>query len=499
MSAKDVKTGEDRKNLHARQNDVGLVQCTTGAKTAVEAEMVGTVALNAAAERTSTSGETRTRESVATAPTATMSVDENDSGGVNFAASSTVGVDGLAMSPGSGRGGSRRTTEQGSDGSDKNNSKRKTRRGKTKRGKRSSSSRPYSKSQWKYHVPMLRTSAANKRRVKVSLGGLTTRSAGIITTKDPFILSDQPPLVPYNTNRFLMEDHMPHVLTPSGRTRDSSFSIDSEENYFYSLPEDEEEFLTKEFSSVYEDARSERLEGLSKSQLIQEYLQLEANYEQVMRRYNAVKSLSIKEENESAVNNATTTAASTKDATEGVTAAPVAAVDRRRLEDRVRELIAENLELRRQLEHASRLGMILSAKSSPRNYGGASGAALVERMDSSSCHGTSSEDSESDSSSSTSSSSSEDNDVDDGSSSSMSDDDVVGVGDDQREPLVVPMEGSDEAVVPMEPNGCHQNGDLLADDEEELSDEEADNNGGPRSPLSGQGINSPPPPPLVMN
>ncbi|XP_019533771.3 uncharacterized protein LOC109405208 isoform X2 [Aedes albopictus] len=479
MSAKDVETGEDRKNLHARQNDVGLVQCATGAKTAVEAEMVGTVALNAAAERTSTSGETRTRESVTTAPTATMSVDENDSGGVNFAASSTVGVDGLAMSPGSGRGGSRRTTEQGSDGSDKNNSKRKTRRGKTKRGKRSSSSRPYSKSQWKYHVPMLRTSAANKRRVKVSLGGLTTRSAGIITTKDPFILSDQPPLVPYNTNRFLMEDHMPHVLTPS---------------------EDEEEFLTKEFSSVYEDARSERLEGLSKSQLIQEYLQLEANYEQVMRRYNAVKSLSIKEENESAVNNATTTTtASTKDATEGVTAAPVAAVDRRRLEDRVRELTAENLELRRQLEHASRLGMILSAKSSPRNYGGASGVALVERMDSSSCHGTSSEDSESDSSSSTSSSSSEDNDVDDGSSSSMSDDDVVGVGDDLREPLVVPMEGSDEAVVPMEPNGCHQNGDLLADDEEELSDEEADNNGGPRSPLSGQGINSPPPPPLVMN
>lgn len=107
--------------------------------------------------------------------------------------------------------------------------------------------------------------------------------------------------------------------------------------------EDEEEFLTKDFSSVHEDACSGRLEGLSKSQLIQEYLQLEANYEQVMRRYNAVKSLSIKEENESAVNNATTTAASTKDATEGVTAAPVAAVDRRRLEDRVRELTAENL------------------------------------------------------------------------------------------------------------------------------------------------------------
>ncbi|XP_001656572.2 uncharacterized protein LOC5577581 isoform X2 [Aedes aegypti] len=476
MSAKDVENGEDRKILHAKQNDVASVQCMSGAKpaTAVESEMIGTAAaaLDVAPERTNnTSGETRTN----TAATATMSVDENDSASGNFAASSTAGIDdGLAaMSPGSGRGGGRRTTmtEQGSDGSDKNNSKRKTRRGKTKRGKRSSSARPYSKSQWKYHVPMLRSTAANKRRVKVSLGGLTTRSAGIITTKDPFILSDQPPLVPYNTNRFLMEDHMPHVLTPS---------------------EDEEEFLTKEFSSVYEDARSERLEGLSKSQLIQEYLQLEANYEQVMRRYNAVKSLSIREENESAVNNATMT---TKDAIEGgvALAAPVAAAtDRRRLEDRIRELTAENLELRRQLEHASRLGMVLSAKSSPRSYGGVSGPQMVERMDSSSCHGTSSEDSESDSSSSTSSSSS-DNDDDDGSSSSMSDDDN---DDRDREPLVVAMEGSDEAVVPMESNGCHQNGDLLADDEEELSDED---HNGPLSPLSGQSINSPPPPPLVMN
>ncbi|CAD6992808.1 unnamed protein product [Ceratitis capitata] len=57
-------------------------------------------------------------------------------------------------------------------------------------------------------------------------------------------------LVPYNTNKFLMEEHLAEVpsalLTPSGRTRDSSFSVDSEDNYFFSLPEDEEEFLTKE-------------------------------------------------------------------------------------------------------------------------------------------------------------------------------------------------------------------------------------------------------------
>ncbi|XP_062554729.1 uncharacterized protein LOC134219848 isoform X2 [Armigeres subalbatus] len=464
MSTKDV------------EKNIGLAQfATTGAETAAdETEMIGTAAaaLGVVSERTiGTVRETRT-----------MSVDANDS-----VASPTVRVvgGGLVMSPGGGK-----ATEHNSDGSDKNNSKRKTRRGKTKRGKRSTSSRPYSKSQWKFHVPLLRTTAANKRRVKLTR--LTAGSSRMISITDPFMLSDQPPLVPYNTNRFLMEDHMPHVLTPS---------------------EDEEEFLTKEFSSVYEDARSERLEGLSKSQLIQEYLQLEANYEQVTRRYNAAKSLPIKEENESAVNIATATTMTTttaKDATEGgavvasLAAPPVAAIDRRRLEERIRELTTENLELRRQLEHASRIGMVLSAKSSPRNYGGpVVGAAAGERMDSSSCHGTSSEDSESDSSSSTSSSSS-DNDNDD-SASSMSDDenDVVRRGaarDSDREPLVVAMDGADEVGIPMESNGYHdlQNGDLLADDEDGLSDEEGMANG-PVSPRSGQSINSPPPPPLVTN
>lgn len=95
---------------------------------------------------------------------------------------------------------------------------------------------------------------------------------------------------PFNNNQFLMEIHKPEpenkfaLQTPSARTRDSSFSIDSEENYFFSLPEDEEEYLTKEFSSVYEDAQSERLSGMSKNDLIQEYLLLEAKYENLIKR-----------------------------------------------------------------------------------------------------------------------------------------------------------------------------------------------------------------------
>ncbi|CAL7949638.1 unnamed protein product [Xylocopa violacea] len=113
----------------------------------------------------------------------------------------------------------------------------------------------------------------------------------------------QPP-APYNTTQFLMDDHsdLPDLdqklseavssdvpatfQKPSAppRTRDSSFSVDSDEDYFYSSPEDEEEFLTKEFSTAYEDLHAERLSMLSKSELIQEYLQLEAKVDLLTKR-----------------------------------------------------------------------------------------------------------------------------------------------------------------------------------------------------------------------
>ncbi|KAJ8895541.1 hypothetical protein PR048_000877 [Dryococelus australis] len=103
------------------------------------------------------------------------------------------------------------------------------------------------------------------------------------------------PVAPSNTNQFLMEDHndvqnldvqLKAVTTNAdrvsnfefrrlSRARDSSFSVDSDEDYFYSSPEDEGEFLTKEFKNTYQDLHAERLNNLPKSQLIQEYLQLE--------------------------------------------------------------------------------------------------------------------------------------------------------------------------------------------------------------------------------
>lgn len=99
------------------------------------------------------------------------------------------------------------------------------------------------------------------------------------------------PVAPYNTTQFLIEDHgdlqnidaqlnKPPDMHRHSRTRDSSFSIDSgDDDFFYSSPEDEEEFLTKEFSLEYQDLHVERLNSLSKADIIHDYLMLENKYE----------------------------------------------------------------------------------------------------------------------------------------------------------------------------------------------------------------------------
>ena len=101
-------------------------------------------------------------------------------------------------------------------------------------------------------------------------------------TRPSAFVHSQP--APNNTTQFIMEDHtdlqsLDARLTAreaglkSTRARDSSFSIDSDEE-LSSSPEDEE-YLSKEFSNTYEDVHVERLGTMSKMDLIQEYLQLE--------------------------------------------------------------------------------------------------------------------------------------------------------------------------------------------------------------------------------
>ncbi|XP_013139245.1 PREDICTED: uncharacterized protein LOC106103878 [Papilio polytes] len=145
------------------------------------------------------------------------------------------------------------------------NFKKKRRRGKTKR----KIMKPFSKVPW-------------QERRKNDQSKRNNRFRKIVLSKTQ---------APFNNNQFLMEIHKPepennfhNLRTPSARTRDSSFSVDSEDNYFYSLPEDEEEYLTKEFSSVYEDAQSERLNNMSKTELIEEYLVLQTKYDNLVKR-----------------------------------------------------------------------------------------------------------------------------------------------------------------------------------------------------------------------
>lgn len=107
------------------------------------------------------------------------------------------------------------------------------------------------------------------------------------------------PDAPSNTTQFIMNDHgetiayLDHQLgvTPEDfiynpaasdaprrritRARESSFSLNSDEEFFYSSPSDEEDFVSKEFLKDYNNVRADRLVTMSKGDLITEYVQME--------------------------------------------------------------------------------------------------------------------------------------------------------------------------------------------------------------------------------
>lgn len=109
------------------------------------------------------------------------------------------------------------------------------------------------------------------------------------------------PEAPHNSNQFLLEDHgnieeLDQKLkcindqassSTITRTRDSSFSVDTVdsdgEGDFYSSPDDDKEFLIKDFDDQYETLHAERLYAMTKNELIQEYLSLESKVEQLTK------------------------------------------------------------------------------------------------------------------------------------------------------------------------------------------------------------------------
>jgi protein HEXIM1/2 len=96
---------------------------------------------------------------------------------------------------------------------------------------------------------------------------------------------------PNNTNQFLMAEHTIEDLDDSlskekSRHRESSFtSVDTEDDdQFYSSPEDEDEFLTKDFDNTYRSVYAEKFANLSKAQLTKYILDLEAKVDELNKR-----------------------------------------------------------------------------------------------------------------------------------------------------------------------------------------------------------------------
>ena len=117
---------------------------------------------------------------------------------------------------------------------------------------------------------------------------------------------------PFNTTQFIMDDHGDTIQyldkklgvsaaasenNPSygepmrrrvSRARESSFSLDSDEgdgeDHFYSSPDDDGEFLCREFLKDYDSARADRLVAMAKGELISEYLQMESRIDALEKR-----------------------------------------------------------------------------------------------------------------------------------------------------------------------------------------------------------------------
>lgn len=91
---------------------------------------------------------------------------------------------------------------------------------------------------------------------------------------------------PYNTTQFLMEDHK--VVTPD-LSNMGAFDENHDVNLSSSdevLENENEEYLVRNFTAVYDEVQSERLQQMSKEQLVNEVLELSkkvSELEQILR------------------------------------------------------------------------------------------------------------------------------------------------------------------------------------------------------------------------
>lgn len=140
--------------------------------------------------------------------------------------------------------------------------KKKHRRGKTKKRRW----KPYYKMSWQEKRELEERETLRANRIRAEM------------------LAHGQPLAPYNTTQFLMEDHnvqepdYEHI--PNCHRHNRENSVDSSDEY-YSSPEDEEDFLQKQFTEAYDNIHAERLNAMSKTELVQEYILLEDKVEEL--------------------------------------------------------------------------------------------------------------------------------------------------------------------------------------------------------------------------
>ena len=108
------------------------------------------------------------------------------------------------------------------------------------------------------------------------------------------------PMAPYNTTQFLMEQHDTagpiidtHARHRSSRDRDGSLSYESGSDDGDSSLDDEETFLEREFTEAYESEHAERLQRMTKEELVREYLELETKNEKLEKSLRKVNALAV--------------------------------------------------------------------------------------------------------------------------------------------------------------------------------------------------------------
>lgn len=114
------------------------------------------------------------------------------------------------------------------------------------------------------------------------------------------------PIAPYNTTQFIMDDHnirepdfeeinqlikdnhssnhgnQGHTSMVGETSFDSNDPSGSDE--YYSSPDDEGDFLQRQFTETYENIHNERLSQMSKTELVQEYIALEEKVDDLEKK-----------------------------------------------------------------------------------------------------------------------------------------------------------------------------------------------------------------------